>query len=100
MRSLSLTSLILIGLVFGILTGLGVGERAEVLSPIGDRFIRLLQMAVLPYFIVALPLGFTKKPKCSRCVSICSQAFSGDWQSFGCLGDDGQQLQATVSRTR
>ncbi len=58
MRNLSLTSLILIGLILGILTGLGVGERAEVLSPIGDGFIRLLQMAVLPYFIVALPLGF------------------------------------------
>ncbi|MCO6043943.1 cation:dicarboxylase symporter family transporter [Aeoliella sp. ICT_H6.2] len=58
MRKLSLTTFILIGLVLGVLTGVFVGERAEILDPIGNGFIRLLQMAVLPYFIVALPLGF------------------------------------------
>ncbi|KAA5537952.1 cation:dicarboxylase symporter family transporter [Roseiconus nitratireducens] len=58
MRSLSLTSLIFAGLALGIFTGLFFGERTQVLAPIGDGFIRLLQMAVLPYFIVALPLGF------------------------------------------
>lgn len=58
MKRLSLTSLILIGLGLGVLTGLLVGERAAALEPVGNAFIRLLQMAVLPYFIVALPLGF------------------------------------------
>lgn len=58
MQKLSLTTLILIGLTLGIATGIFVGERAEALDPIGNGFIRLLQMAVLPYFIVALPLGF------------------------------------------
>ncbi|OYP36582.1 cation:dicarboxylate symporter family transporter [Rhodopirellula sp. MGV] len=58
MRKLSLTTLILAGLVLGILTGLTFGERTVALAPIGEGFIRLLQMAVLPYFIVALPLGF------------------------------------------
>ncbi len=58
MNRLSLTAWILIGLALGILTGIFVGERAEVLSPLGNGFIRLLQMAVLPYFIVSLPLGF------------------------------------------
>jgi len=58
MHRFSLTSMILAGLAMGILTGLLFGERAVLLSPIGDGFIRLLQMAVLPYFIVALPLGF------------------------------------------
>ena len=58
MRRLSLTTMILLGLVLGIFTGLFFGERVEILSPIGEGFIRLLQMAVLPYFIVALPLGF------------------------------------------
>jgi len=58
MKRLSLTTLILIGLGLGIFTGLLVGERAAALEPLGSAFIRLLQMAVLPYFIVALPLGF------------------------------------------
>ncbi|QGJ70940.1 Sodium:dicarboxylate symporter [Planctomycetales bacterium 10988] len=58
MKRLSLTTLILIGLVLGIAVGIFIGERAEVLDPIGTGFIRLLQMAVLPYFVVSLPLGF------------------------------------------
>lgn len=58
MRRLNLTAWILIGLLLGVGVGVFFGERAAVLKPIGDGFIRLLQMAVLPYFIVALPLGF------------------------------------------
>ncbi|QDU58612.1 cation:dicarboxylate symporter family transporter [Aeoliella mucimassa] len=58
MQRLSLTTYILIGLFLGIFTGVLIGERAEVLNPIGNGFIRLLQLPVLPYFIVALPLGF------------------------------------------
>ena len=57
-RGISLTSMILLGLVSGIVVGISVGERAEIVKPLGNGFIRLLQMAVLPYFIVALPLGF------------------------------------------
>ena len=58
MRRFSLTTLILFGLAGGILLGIFIGERAKILDPVGEGFIRLLQMAVLPYFIVALPLGF------------------------------------------
>lgn len=58
MKRLSLTAWILIGLTLGIAVGIFVGERAQVLDPLGTGFIRLLQMAVLPYFIVSLPLGF------------------------------------------
>ncbi|UCE89596.1 MAG: cation:dicarboxylase symporter family transporter, partial [Pseudomonadota bacterium] len=37
--------------------GLFIGEYAAVLQPIGDGFVMLLQMAVLPYFFVTLVLG-------------------------------------------
>lgn len=37
--------------------GLFLGEYATVLKPIGDAFIMLLQMAVLPYFLITLMLG-------------------------------------------
>lgn len=58
MRKPNLTAMILIGLLLGIFVGVFFGERAAVLNPVGTAFIRFLQMAVLPYFIVALPLGF------------------------------------------
>lgn len=58
MNKLSLTTWIVIGLLCGVFVGLLIGERAQILDPIGNGFIRLLQMAVLPYFVVALPLGF------------------------------------------
>ena len=51
-KSLSLK--ILIGLSFGVLAGLFLGEYAEHLAIIGDAFIGLLQMTVLPYIILTL----------------------------------------------
>lgn len=60
MQRISLTTWILLGLALGVAVGIFFGERAEMLNPIGNGFIRLLQMAVLPYFIVALPLGFAR----------------------------------------
>jgi Na+/H+-dicarboxylate symporter/ABC-type amino acid transport substrate-binding protein len=57
MRKLGLTSWTLIGLGLGIVVGLFFGEYAKVLQPIGDAFVMLLQMAVLPYFVVTLILG-------------------------------------------
>lgn len=57
MKKLSLTTLTLIGLSTGILLGITIGEYAAVLQPLGDGYIMLLQMAVLPYFVVTLMLG-------------------------------------------
>lgn len=50
----SLGTRILIGLVVGIATGLFVGEYAAALKVVGDIFVGLLQMTVLPYIIVSL----------------------------------------------
>jgi Na+/H+-dicarboxylate symporter/ABC-type amino acid transport substrate-binding protein len=51
---MSFTLQILLGLVFGILTGLFLGEIAAPFSVAGDIFIALLQMTVLPYIVVSL----------------------------------------------
>ena len=51
---LSLSSWILIGLVLGVACGLFLGEYAAGLSVIGDAFVGLLQMTVLPYITLAL----------------------------------------------
>jgi len=51
---LSLTTWIGLSLALGILTGLFFGEACAGLSFIGDIFIRLLQMSVLPYVFISL----------------------------------------------
>ncbi len=53
-RRLGLSSWILIGIVAGIAVGLFLGEPAAKLKPFGDAFIRLLQMSILPYMVMAL----------------------------------------------
>jgi Na+/H+-dicarboxylate symporter/ABC-type amino acid transport substrate-binding protein len=50
----NLTHQILLGLVLGISTGLFFGERAAALQIVGDAFIRLLQMTILPYIVCSL----------------------------------------------
>jgi Na+/H+-dicarboxylate symporter len=57
-RQLSLSWRILIGLALGVFTGLFFGEAAAVLAPLGDVYIRLMQMTVLPYLITSLVIAF------------------------------------------
>ncbi|WNJ18511.1 cation:dicarboxylate symporter family transporter [Pontibacter sp. G13] len=45
---------ILIGLILGILMGLFFGDRVASLKFVGDVFIGLLQMTVLPYILISL----------------------------------------------
>ncbi|MGZ8981427.1 MAG: cation:dicarboxylate symporter family transporter [Burkholderiaceae bacterium] len=54
---LGLSARILIGLAVGVFVGLFFGERAAVLQPIADIYIRLMQMTVLPYLVLALIIG-------------------------------------------
>ena len=55
---LSLSAWILIGLGLGIFTGLFFGESATALQTVADIYIRLMQMTVLPYLVLALMIGF------------------------------------------
>ena len=54
---LSLSTMILIGLGLGIACGIFLGEYCGFLSIVGDAFIQLLQMTILPYIIASLILG-------------------------------------------
>ena len=54
----SLSARILLGLGLGIFVGLFFGEGAAVLQPFADIYIRLMQMTVLPYLVLALVIGF------------------------------------------
>ena len=51
---MSLATQILLGLLLGIGTGLFVGEPMGFLSVVGDAYISLLQMTVLPYVVASL----------------------------------------------
>ncbi|MCX2980373.1 cation:dicarboxylase symporter family transporter [Halieaceae bacterium IMCC14734] len=55
---MGLSTRIFIGLGAGILTGLFFGESVAKLKIVGDVFIQLLQMTVLPYIVVSLIAGF------------------------------------------
>jgi Na+/H+-dicarboxylate symporter/ABC-type amino acid transport substrate-binding protein len=51
---MSLTKKIVLSLILGVATGLFFGERCSFLSYIGDGFISLLQMTVLPFIMISI----------------------------------------------
>ena len=54
---MTLSTKILIGLALGVFSGVFVGEMAAPLRVIGEVFIQLLQMTVLPYVMTSLIVG-------------------------------------------
>ena len=54
---MSLSTRIIIGALLGIFTGLFFGEAAGWLVIVGNGFIKLLQMTILPYIVASLILG-------------------------------------------
>ena len=57
---MGLSGRILVGLLAGVATGLFFGELVADLKVVGDVFVKLLQITVLPYIIVALIAGFAR----------------------------------------
>jgi Na+/H+-dicarboxylate symporter/ABC-type amino acid transport substrate-binding protein len=57
---MSLSTKIFLGLGLGIATGIFLGEITAPLKLVGNGFVQLLQMAVLPYIIIALMSGLGK----------------------------------------
>ena len=55
---MGLSARIFTGLAAGLLTGLFFGELVADLKVVGDIFVKLLQITVLPYIIVSLIAGF------------------------------------------
>ncbi len=58
-RRLSLGSKILIFMGIGVLAGILFGEKAQIVQPLGDLFIRLLTMAAIPLVFFSLLAGLT-----------------------------------------
>ncbi len=53
-QKLSMSSIVLISFAIGILAGLFFGEMVAWMKFIGDAYIKLLQMTIIPYIIVSL----------------------------------------------
>lgn len=66
--NLSLSKKIMIMLLLGVIVGLAAGPKATALQPIGDLFIRLLKMLIVPLVFFTLASGVTKmdSPKSLR----------------------------------
>lgn len=56
-KKFGLASWIILGMVLGIITGLFFGEYCSHLKIIGQIFIQLLQMTILPYIMTSLIVG-------------------------------------------
>ena len=55
---MGLSGRIFVGLIAGICTGVFFGELVADLKLVGDIFVKLLQITVLPYIVVSLIAGF------------------------------------------
>lgn len=51
-KRMSLSTLVLICFALGIITGLFFGEKVAWMEGIGNAFIKLLQMTIIPFIIV------------------------------------------------
>ena len=59
-RRINLSTMILLGLLAGIASGIFFGDWCEPLGIIGDAFIGLLRMCVLPYIVLSLVSNLAK----------------------------------------
>ncbi len=57
LRSLSLTTWIMLGFVLGVLTGLIFGDLCSVLKPFSEAFIKIWQITILPSVVLSLIVG-------------------------------------------
>lgn len=56
---LQLWKQVFIGLILGVIVGALLGEKATIIKPIGDIFIRMIQMIIVPLVFVSLVTGLT-----------------------------------------
>ena len=86
-QSASFVRPLLAGLAAGIATGLFFGEHTRVLQPAADGFVRLLQMAVLPYLTVSLvaSIGALQLDQLRRLGARGALVLAGLWSlALGC----------------
>ena len=53
-------NLMLWALIVGVFAGLILGDRLAFLQPVGNGFIKLMQITIFPYIVVSLIVGLGK----------------------------------------
>lgn len=76
-KKASLFIKIIIGFVLGIVVGVIFREKAVMVKPIGDLFMRLLKMLILPLVFSAIISGLTSIPDMSKIYKIGVKALIG-----------------------
>ncbi len=73
---MSLSSRVFVGLLLGVAVGIFFGEAAEPLGVLGDAFLLLLQMTVLPFVVVSLIHGLGRiRPEQARGLAVKAGGF-------------------------
>ncbi|MCL1059953.1 dicarboxylate/amino acid:cation symporter [Shewanella gelidimarina] len=67
---------ILIGMLLGILTGVGFGEQATVLKPIGTLFVNTIKMLIVPLVFCSLIVGVTSMQDTAKMGRIGFKSFA------------------------
>lgn len=57
MKKINESVQVLIAMVLGILAGVVLGEKASIFAPLGDIFINLIKMMIVPLILVSIILG-------------------------------------------
>lgn len=57
MKKINESMQVLIAMVLGILAGIILGEKANIFAPLGDIFIGLIKMLIIPLILVSIILG-------------------------------------------
>ncbi len=73
---ISLSKRIILMLVLGVITGLVLGADAIILKPLGDLFIRLLKMLIVPLVFFTVTAGVTKMDSANSLKKIGGFIFS------------------------
>lgn len=69
-KKLSLGTKILIGIIIGLAVGILSPELAETLSPLGDVFLRLLKMLMVPLVFFSITAGICKMGDVKRLATV------------------------------
>ncbi|MGS0726672.1 dicarboxylate/amino acid:cation symporter, partial [Shewanella sp. 0m-11] len=67
---------IMIGMLLGILTGIGLGEQATYLKPIGTLFVNTIKMLIVPLVFCSLIVGVTSMQDTAKMGRIGFKSFA------------------------
>jgi len=78
-KKVALWKKILIGVVIGLIIGLVSPKAAEVISPLGDIFLRMLKMLIVPLVFFSITSGVCKMGDVNSSARLASAMFCGSW---------------------